>query len=298
MVQLAQRAPDSSASSARPSSDSIATARALPFHAVRAAVQDPRQRRLLLRAGIGLLVAAGLLVALFGALVGQSSVAAPIELPLTDQNGLPATSAVAPIGPNAALTAPTAPTPAAGPQAHPLLAQSPDAVTDLAARSAPPPIVVHIAGAVRSPGVYAMQPGARAADVVFAAGGLTDDADQDRVNLATPMVDGARLFIPRSGTDVPVLDSGPVLVAPALPASQTSGTESGASLATPALINLNTATLEQLDSLPGVGPATAAAITEHRTKIGRFTALSQLLDVPGIGDAKLAVISKRLTITP
>jgi competence protein ComEA len=171
-------------------------------------------------------------------------------------------------------------------------------VPTLGPTSGSPPLVVHVAGAVRAPGVYAMQPDARAADVVFAAGGLTDDADQDRVNLATPMVDGARLFIPRRGADVPVLDVGPTPVAPVVPATPISGSDGGSSPVTPTLINLNTATIEQLDSLPGIGPATASAITEHRTKIGRFTALSQLLDVPGIGDAKLAVISKRLTITP
>ncbi len=158
----------------------------------------------------------------------------------------------------------------------------------------PGPIVVHAAGAVTHPGVYAMASRARAADVVFAAGGLSPDADADRVNLAIPLTDGSRLYIPHKGVPIPLVPpdqvSGGVLAA----ASDSSGA-GGASSAT-ASIDLNTATAEQLDSLPGVGPATAAAIVEHRTKIGRYKSVNQLLDVPGIGEAKLAAMRKRITV--
>jgi competence protein ComEA len=155
-------------------------------------------------------------------------------------------------------------------------------------------VVVHAAGALRSPGVYVMPAGSRAADVVFAAGGLAADADQDRINLALPVSDGARVYVPRRGVPVP-------LVAPdfVVGGAATIGQGSGGSTAptTVGLIDINSATIEQLDSLPGVGPATAAAIVEHRTKIGRFASLTQLMDVPGIGEAKLAAMRKRLTIT-
>jgi competence protein ComEA len=155
-------------------------------------------------------------------------------------------------------------------------------------------VVVHAAGALRNPGVYVMPTGSRAADVVFAAGGLSAEADQDRINLALPVTDGARVYVPRRGVPVP-------LVAPDFVGGGTdsSGQASGGSTAptTMGLIDINSATTEQLDSLPGVGPATAAAIVEHRTKIGRFTSLTQLMDVPGIGEAKLAAMRKRLSVS-
>jgi comEA protein len=152
------------------------------------------------------------------------------------------------------------------------------------------PIVVHAAGAVMHPGVYVMVAGARAADVVFAAGGLSGDADADRINLAVPITDGSRLYIPHRGVPVPLVP--PEQISGGTAAPLTGNSPSGAS----GPVNLNTATAEQLDSLPGVGPATASAIIEHRTKIGRYRSVSQLLDVPGIGEAKLAAMRKQLTV--
>lgn len=131
-------------------------------------------------------------------------------------------------------------------------------------------IVVHVAGAVVRPGVYRIADGSRADDAVRAAGGPTHDADLDAVNLASPLADGDKLLIARRGA----------------------AGEAGA----PKLINLNTATLADLQTLSGVGPATAQKIIDHRTKIGGFRTLEQLKEVPGIGDTKFAQISPHVTV--
>ncbi len=153
-------------------------------------------------------------------------------------------------------------------------------------------VVVHAAGAVAHPGVYVLSAGARAADAVHAAGGMTPDADPDRVNLATMLTDGNRLYIPRKGATVPAVPAEQLTGAPPQLAPSVGGSPGSPSRP----IDLNSATTQQLDGLPGVGPATAAAIIEHRTKIGRFKSVNQLLDVPGIGEAKLASIRKQLVV--
>ena len=135
---------------------------------------------------------------------------------------------------------------------------------------------VHVAGAVVRPGVHTVGPGARVADAVAAAGGPAPDADLDRINLAARVADGERIYVPRQGEAV-VADAA---------ASGSGGGSSGATAAA-GPVDLNTATLEQLDTLPGVGPATAQAIIDHRTRNGRFRSVDDLLEVRGIGPAKL-----------
>lgn len=142
----------------------------------------------------------------------------------------------------------------------------------------PTPILVHAAGAVHAPGVYLFRGEARVHDLVQAAGGLTPDADHDRVNLAAPLSDGLWMYVPRIGqTTVPAPVGG-------------SGSGGGGAQARSGPLNLNTATAEQLESLPGVGPAIAAAIIEHRQRIGGFAAVDGLLAVSGIGPSKLQQI--------
>lgn len=136
-----------------------------------------------------------------------------------------------------------------------------------------PPAYVHAAGAVAQPGVYRVQPGGRVADVVDAAGGPGPDADLDQVNLAARVADGERVYVPRRG-EAPT---------PGAPGGGAGGAGSGP-------VDLNTATVDQLVSLPGIGPATARAIVDHRAEQGRFTSVDQLLDVRGIGEAKLAAL--------
>lgn len=143
--------------------------------------------------------------------------------------------------------------------------------------SVPADVVVHVAGAVARPGVHRVPGGSRVADAIAAAGSATPEADLDRLNLAAPVADGERVYVPRRGEAEPPMDA---------PAA------GGEGRAPPARLNLNTATVEQLEALPGVGPATARAIVEHRTRHGPFRSVRDLLDVRGIGEAKLAALEK------
>lgn len=136
--------------------------------------------------------------------------------------------------------------------------------------------VAHVAGAVIRPGVVKVPPGGRIAEAVAAAGGPTREADLDQVNLAAKVGDGDRIYVPRRG-EAP----------PPGPAGAGGGASSSAK---PGPVDLNSAGPEQLDALPGVGPATANAIVEHRTRHGRFKTIDDLLAVPGIGPAKLATL--------
>ena len=138
------------------------------------------------------------------------------------------------------------------------------------------PIVVHVAGAVVQPGLHDLAAGARVADAVAAAGGAAADADLDRLNLAAPLADGRRIYVLRRGeaTEPAVVGGG--------------GAASGpGGVAAPGPIDLNSATAEQLDTLPGIGPATAQAIIAYRQQHGRFRSVDELLEVRGIGDARM-----------
>lgn len=135
-------------------------------------------------------------------------------------------------------------------------------------------VLVHAAGAVASPGVYRLPAGARVADLIDVAGGATAEADLDQLNLAARLEDGTRVRVPRRGEA----------------ADPTAASGAPVATATPRILDLNTATAEQLDALPGVGPSTAKAIVDWRTANGRFRSVHQLLEVRGIGEAKLEQI--------
>jgi competence protein ComEA len=133
-------------------------------------------------------------------------------------------------------------------------------------------LVVDVAGAVRRPGLYHLRDGTRIADALAAAGGATAKAQVDLVNLAAPLADGEQVVVPRR--------------AAAGAAAAASPPSAAASPAAP--LDLNSATVDQLETLPGVGPATAQKIVDYRTAHGPFHAVDELDGVSGIGPAKLA----------
>ena len=138
--------------------------------------------------------------------------------------------------------------------------------------------VVHVAGAVQRPGVYRLRSGARVRDAVRRAGGASSDGDANAINLAAKVVDGAQVIVPlKLGTAA----SG------AAPAEAGTGS--------PAPISLGNATAEQLDTLDGVGPATAEKIIQWRTENGGFTSVDDLGEVPGIGPKKLEALRSQVT---
>lgn len=142
---------------------------------------------------------------------------------------------------------------------------------------APPPLlVVDVGGAVRRPGLYRLRQGARVADAVRRAGGATAKAELESVNLAAPLVDGQKVLVPRKAAPGPA--SPPAAPSPSAP------------------LSLSTASLEELDALPGIGPVTAQKILDYRAQHGGFRALEDLDAVPGIGPARIEQL--RGLVTP
>ena len=151
-----------------------------------------------------------------------------------------------------------------------------------------PPVTatVHVAGQVTSPGIYAVPAGGRVADAVVAAGGTSAEADLEQLNLAARVSDGERIFVPKKGEPVP-----PVVGSVPPAGGAGAGAGAGGPKGAPASpLDLNTATAEQLEALPGVGPATSKAILTYRANHGRFRSVTELLEVPGIGPAKLEAL--------
>jgi competence protein ComEA len=131
-------------------------------------------------------------------------------------------------------------------------------------------VVVDVVGAVRRPGLYRLAPHARIADAIARAGGASRKAELAQVNLAAPLADGEQIVVPRRG------------------AVTAAAGESGAPGGAPsAPVQLSTATLQQLDGLPGIGPVTAQKILDYRTAHGAFHSVDELDAVPGIGPKRL-----------
>jgi competence protein ComEA len=162
--------------------------------------------------------------------------------------------------PAAGASAPASASPAAPlPVAQSPVARSPDAATAL---------VVDVAGAVRRPGLYRLPQGSRIADAIARAGGMSRHAARAAVNLAAPLADGEQVLVP-SGTGGAIAAGASGAPSPTAP------------------VDLNTATVEQLDALPGIGPVTAQKIVDYRTQNGPFTSVDDLDAIPGIGPARI-----------
>jgi competence protein ComEA len=139
-------------------------------------------------------------------------------------------------------------------------------------------VVVHVAGEVRAAGVYQLRAGARVSDAVERAGGATRRADLSQVNLAAKVEDGRQILVPRRVTASTAAAAATAPGQPALP------------------VNLNTATLEQLDALSGIGPVTAQKILDYREEHGGFGSVDELGEVPGIGDVRLASLREQVRV--
>jgi competence protein ComEA len=141
-----------------------------------------------------------------------------------------------------------------------------------AIRAAPaPPVVVHVVGAVRQPGLYRLARGTRVADAVARAGGATAKAELALINLAALVSDGQQIVVPARAPPGSAPAAGDVAGGP---------------------VHLNSATIEQLDALPGVGPVTAQKIVDYREKHGAFSSVRELDAIPGIGPARLEQLTE------
>jgi competence protein ComEA len=164
-------------------------------------------------------------------------------------------------------------------------------------------LVVDVIGQVARPGVVTVADGSRVVDVLAAAGGALPGADVQRLNLARQVADGEQVFVPKPGETPPILLGGLSASAGASGASGVGGGVGGAAgasssgdTASNTLVNLNTATLAALDTLPGVGPVLAQRVLDWRVQHGRFTSVDELGEVSGIGDKLLEQIRPKVTV--
>jgi len=144
---------------------------------------------------------------------------------------------------------------------------------------------------VAVPAVYTLPPGSIVEQAVVAAGGFSADANQEVVNLAQPLFDGAQVYVP---TLVEVNATPTAVVSQALPQKGTAVPDS--SISSDGLIDINQAGMAELDSLPGIGPSTAEKIIEYRNSAGLFTTIEEIMNVPGIGEAKFNQIKDLITV--
>lgn len=261
----------------RRSADHVAAAyAAMHGHAI-GTDDDGRGRRLALGARPGL-------VALVGVLLLVAVTGAVVLVPGGDGGVRPLTAAEPPEA-DAVTTA----DPAHSEEALPA-APGPSAVASPAVSGGSgPAVVTHVVGEVREPGLVELPSGARIADAVQAAGGPTDKADLSGVNLARPVTDGEQILVPRPGEAVEVMDGAGGTGADAPGA--TTGAAAGGDV-----VDVNTADIAALETLPGIGPALAQAVIEWRTENGPFASVDELEDVPGIGPSVLADIREQVRV--
>lgn len=142
------------------------------------------------------------------------------------------------------------------------------------------PVTVHVTGGVVTAGLQTLPADARVADAVAAAGGVTTDADLERINLARLLVDGEHVHVPRIGEDLPTTPAG----------------DGAGAVGADGLLDLNRASATELETLPGIGPSRAAAIVEHREREGPFTVPGDLRAVSGIGEATFQTLAPLVVV--
>jgi competence protein ComEA len=147
-------------------------------------------------------------------------------------------------------------------------------------------VVVHVVGAVKNPGVYTLNRAARVVTAVNAAGGTTKDADTSMINMARRLEDGEQVRIPSNRPQEASMGAAPIM--------SFSSAASGQKVI--AKVNINKAGVQELDTLPGIGPALAQRIINYRNSVGRFNSPNELVNVSGIGEKKLAEILPHVTL--
>ncbi|MGO2112396.1 MAG: helix-hairpin-helix domain-containing protein, partial [Pseudoclavibacter sp.] len=164
-------------------------------------------------------------------------------------------------------------------------------------------LLVHVVGAVGAPGVVTLPAGSRVTDAIDAAGGFTSEADQSAVNLARALIDGEQIWVPRIGEspeDAPpgvgAAGSGAGSAASAATGGGSADGTSAAAGAGGGLVNLNTATQPELETLPRIGPALAQRIIDYRDQNGGFASVDELTNVSGIGDATFEALAPLVTV--
>lgn len=175
----------------------------------------------------------------------------------------------------------------------------------------PIPVRIHVTGAVVNPGVYALPRGSIVQDAINAAGGLTERADTRALNLAQAVLDGDQINIPElpptatvtptphpTHTLAPTITVGPGTPSPTPEATATVNAAPTTATTSGGLININTASQAELETLPRIGPAIAQRIIEYRTANGPFSSIEQIMNVRGIGPATFAQIKDFITVGP
>lgn len=157
----------------------------------------------------------------------------------------------------------------------------------------PTTIVVDVAGAVVNPSVVTLAQGARVNDAIAAAGGLLPEADASKINRAAPLADGAQVFVPLQGEEA--TSGADAAAAGATGTTGATGSETSGSAA-PSPVNINSAGLDELDALPGIGPSTAQSIIDDRTQNGPFASVEDIMRVSGIGEKKFEKLSSLICV--
>ena len=168
-------------------------------------------------------------------------------------------------------------------------------------------IVVHVSGAVNSEGIVELEAGSRIANAIEKAGGVKENADMTDINLAYPSEDGMKIYIPtkeeteaNKNIENTLIESYVTSSSSGVSSKEDTNSTQGSSKSTTstsnAKININTASQEELDTLPGIGPSIASKIIDYREENGKFNSIEEIKEVSGIGDAKYDKIKDSITI--
>lgn len=170
------------------------------------------------------------------------------------------------------------------PRGKPITVITPEPTATPTPTPTPAPLRIHVTGAVQAPDVYYLPVGSLVKDAILAAGGPAPDADLERINLAQELLDQQQVYVPRRGEEHPL----PTI----------SGGVPQKTVSAQAKVNVNTATVEELQQLPRIGPALAQRIVAYREMYGPFQTIENLMEVPGIGEAIFAAIRDYITVGP